>query len=272
MQSSLPRYRLLIEYDGAPFSGWQRQPGATTVESALTDALTVVLRQPVSIVGSGRTDAGVHATGQVAHLDLDREADPELLARAANGLLAHRHGGSVVVLAAERTTDDFHARYDARRRLYYYRASGEPRALDRHLRWIVAPTPDWELMNEEAQHLLGRHDFNSFCITQSGTRNRVCSIEQARWRPEERAGDWRFEIAADRFLHGMVRAIVGTLMQVGRGRRQPGTLAQVLEQRDRRAAGPAAPAHGLVLAAVTYGEDPARDTPLAPQEPSDGQS
>jgi tRNA pseudouridine38-40 synthase len=227
------------------------------VQGALEDALAVVLRQPVPVVGSGRTDAGVHATGQVAHADLPEDTDVGRLRRAVTGVLAQRHGGTVVVLEVARVRDDFHARYDASERRYHYRASGQPRALDRNLRWLVRPEPDWALMNAAAEGLLGRHDFDAFCIAQSATRNRVCEIRSARWRPEERLGDWRFEIAADRFLHGMVRAIVGTLVQVGQGRRQPDAIATILASRDRRFAGPAAPAHGLVLAEVQYG------TPLA---------
>jgi tRNA pseudouridine38-40 synthase len=127
-----------------------------------------------------------------------------------------------------------------------------PRALDRHSRVELRPPPDFDVMNAAARHLLGRQDFDSFCITQSETQNRVCTVERAIWTAEARPGDWYFEIAADRFLHGMVRAVVGTLLEIGRGARLADTLPDVLSARDRRVAGPAAPAHGLVLERVDY--------------------
>ena len=247
----MPTYRLLIEYDGTDFHGWQVQPDRPSVEAALEGALTTALREPIDAVGSGRTDAGVHARGQVAHFVAKQEVDTFRLKRSLNGLLPP----TVAVLSVDRAADAFHARYDARQRLYHYHATGRERALDRLTRWTIRPEPDWEAMNEAARHLLGRHHFGAFCLTQSATTNRVCTVERAGWVQEERAGDWRFEIAADRFLHGMVRAIVGTLVEVGHGKRDGASLPDVLATRDRRSAGPAAPAHGLVLQRVTYPDD-----------------
>jgi len=246
----LPTYRLLIEYEGSGFHGWQIQPNGPTVQKALEDALEVILRTPVNVVGSGRTDAGVHARGQVAHFRFGGDLDVFKLTRSLNSVLPD----SVVVLAAELAPDGFHARYDAIRRTYFYHIATEPRALDRSLKWELRASLDFDLMSEAAQALIGTRDFNSFCITQSETKNRVCSIERAVWIEERRPNDWRFEIAADRFLHGMVRTIVGTLVEIGRGKRPPNDMDGIIAAMDRRSAGQAAPAHGLVLERVDYPE------------------
>jgi tRNA pseudouridine38-40 synthase len=159
-----------------------------------------------------------------------------------------------VVLSVDEAPEGFHARYDARRRRYHYYLATEPRVLDRHTRLFMRPAPDFERMNRAARHLLGKHDFDAFCRARSETTNRICTVYEASWHREARPGDWTFAIEADRFLHGMVRSIVGTLLQVGHNRRDGEQLPDVLASRDRRRAGPAAPAHGLVLEEVSYRE------------------
>jgi len=248
----VPRFRLLVEYDGTRFQGWQVQQNGPSVQAALEAALAVALREPVAIVGAGRTDAGVHARGQVAHFDTDRGVDTHRLLASLGGLLPP----AVVVRAVEPAPDAFHARFDAVRRLYHYHVATAPRALDRLVRVALRPAPDVDAMNRAAFAVLGRHDFSAFCRTRSETINRTCAVETARWVPDGRPGDWRFEVAADRFLHGMVRALVGTLLDVGRGRRPETALADALATRDRRAAGAAAPPHGLVLHHVGYPDSP----------------
>lgn len=244
----MPTTRFLIEYDGTDFHGWQIQPGQRTIQGALEAALATALRQPVAVVGSGRTDAGVHARGQVAHVVSETAPDTYRLRAQLRGLLPE----AIVVRQLERAPEGFHARFDATRRTYHYHVSEEPRALDRRWRVQLAPFPDLNAMNTAAEALLGEHEFSSFCRTRSETTNRVCRVERAQWVPDPRAGDWRFEIAADRFVHGMVRAVVGTLLEIGRGRRAQDSLPSVLAARDRREAGPAAPAHGLVLHHIDY--------------------
>ncbi len=244
----MPTYRLLVEYDGGPFAGWQVQPGKPTVQQSLETALQTALRETVTLVGSGRTDAGVHARGQVAHFACGRAHEARRLQQSLNSLTP----GSVAVLAAEQAPDSFHARYDARARRYVYAVSTSPRALDRATRLFLRPEPDVDRMNEAAARLPGMRDFSAFCRTRSETRNRVCTIETARWEPEARPGDWRFVIEADRFLHGMVRAIVGTLLRIGHGDWHVADMDRIIASSDRRAAGPAAPAHGLCLDRVRY--------------------
>jgi len=240
--------RLLIEYDGTDFAGWQLQPGARTVQGVLEAAFETLLGQPVGVVGSGRTDAGVHARGQVAHALVPHGTDLFRLHRGLSALA----GPDVAVRAVEEAPAGFHARYDARRRVYHYQVSTEPRALDRRMRLELRPVPDFEAMNAAAGMFVGTHHFGAFCRTQSATENRVCTVYEALWEREARPGDWRFRVEADRFLHGMVRAFVGTLLLVGRGQLPAEEIPDILASRDRRRAGPAAPAHGLVLERVDY--------------------
>lgn len=244
----MPTYRMIVEYDGRAFSGWQTQPDRTTVQQEIEDAASTALRLPVRIIGSGRTDAGVHARGQVAHFDVERKFDPRRLRASLNGILPP----SIAVRCLERAPDGFHARYDARLRRYHYYVTTGYRALDRHCRWRIRADTDFDLMNFAASELIGVHNFSAFCRTQSETENRVCRVDRAAWIREEDPGNWHFAIDADRFLHGMVRSIVGTLLEIGQGKRSADDLPTVLKTEDRRMAGPAAPAFGLVLEFVGY--------------------
>jgi tRNA pseudouridine38-40 synthase len=245
----MPRYKLLLEYEGTNYCGWQVQRQDTSIQELVEVALTTALRAPTSVVGSGRTDAGVHARGQVAHFDATETIDEHTLTASLNGLLPD----DIAVRAVEHAGDSFHARYDAIARLYRYYVTTRATALERRFRLRVPPTIRFDLMNQTASELQTRTDFSSFCRTQSDTRNRVCEVTRAAWVAEQ-GGLHYFEIQADRFLHGMVRAIVGTLMEIGRGHRPASDLPRILKARDRREAGPAASPHGLVLERVFYAD------------------
>jgi len=245
----LPTYRLDIEYNGSEWHGWQIQPDHPTIQGAIEAALQTALRKPVSIVGSGRTDAGVHASGQVAHFKVPEEIDPVRLMGSLNGILPD----SVAVRFVQQVPESFHARFDATSRQYRYQISTIPTALDAHLRWFVRPAPDFEAMERAAQYFLGAHDFTSFCKVISETENKVCVIDKASWTLSEgNHGRYDFVIRADRFLHGMVRAIVGTLIEVGQGKRDEHAIPGLIAAQDRTRAGFAAPARGLILERVEY--------------------
>jgi tRNA pseudouridine38-40 synthase len=240
--------RLVVAYDGGPFSGFARQRDRRTVQGELEDALRRLAGRPVVTVGAGRTDAGVHARGQVVHADLPPGLDPERVRRALNGDL----GPAITVREASWVPPGFDARLSARRRSYVYRVddSGAPDPL---LRGFVLAWPrplDLPRMREAASPLLGEHDFAAFCRSRPGstTTRRLRSVGVRR-----RRGLVEVRLVADAFCWQMVRGIVGHLLLVGDGRRDPASTAGVLAAADRSRAGNIAPAHGLVLEAVSYG-------------------
>src|SRR6266542_3888226 len=243
----LRRLRLLVAYDGGAFTGFARQPDRRTVQGELEAVLARLAREPVETVGAGRTDAGVHARGQVVHADVPGRLDPARVRRAVNATL----GPAVVVRAADWAPDGFDARFSARRRTYVYRIddSGGPDPLTRGfvLAW---PRPlDLERMRSAAAPLVGEHDFAAFCRQRPGssTRRRLRSIGVRRVR-----GLVEVRLVADAFCWQMARSIVGYLLGVGDGRRDPDGTAGVLAGRDRSKVGDVAPPHGLVLESVGY--------------------
>lgn len=244
----MPTYKLIIEYDGSAFGGWQFQPNAITVQQTIEDALQIAARERISIMGSGRTDAGVHARGQVAHFRTEQTLDIGKLLYSLNALMPQ----SVVIRRIETTHDDFHARFDAKERRYHYYISFEPFALERNARYLVRPAANIEAMNEAAAFLIGKHHFGSFCLAHSETQNRICTLYKAQWIQEANPLHWHFQIYGTRFLHGMVRAIVGTLIEIGHGKREVQDMTRILAAQHRGAAGFAAPPHGLVLEQVLY--------------------
>jgi tRNA pseudouridine38-40 synthase len=245
----MPRYRLVIEYDGGPFVGWQIQADGTSVQGAITDAVERFCGERVSIQGAGRTDAGVHALGQVAHLDLAKAWDTDTVRDALNAYLRPH---PVAVLKAEQVADDFDARFSATQRRYLYRIVNRRAdlALESARAWRIARSLDAGAMHEAAQRLLGRHDFTTFRAAECQAQSPVKTLDRL---DVERAGDEvRVHAAARSFLHTQVRSMVGSLAFVGDGRWSGDDLVKVLEARDRSACAPLAPPEGLYLVSVAY--------------------
>jgi tRNA pseudouridine38-40 synthase len=245
----MPRYKLIVEYDGSPFVGWQRQKNGRSVQQALEEAVVAFCQHRATIKGAGRTDAGVHALGQVAHFDLPQDWPEDTVRDAIN---AHLRPEPVAVLSAEKVTEDFDARFSAVKRHYLYRIVDRraPPALDRGRVWSV-PTPlDAEAMHRAGQSLVGKHDFTTFRSSQCQARSPVKTLDRL---DVSRAGD-EIAIRADArsFLHNQVRSMVGALKKVGEGKWPVSEVAAALASQNRARSGPVAPAHGLYLVAVDY--------------------
>ena len=245
----MPRYRLTIEYHGAPFVGWQRQENGPSVQSALVDALARLGEPNVDVVGAGRTDAGVHALGQVAHMDLTRAWEPFRLSEALNH---HLKPAPVAVVAAARAADAFHARFDAVERRYLYRlvCRRAPLAVENGLAWRLPHALDVDAMRAGAAHLVGRHDFTTFRSVQCQAQSPVKTLDALEIDAD--GGDIHIRTRARSFLHHQVRSFVGTLERVGAGKWRPEHVAEALAARDRKACGPVAPPWGLYLTEVRY--------------------
>ncbi|MEO0679648.1 MAG: tRNA pseudouridine(38-40) synthase TruA, partial [Pseudomonadota bacterium] len=242
----MPRCKLTIEYDGRPFSGWQRQADRPSVQQALEDALRALEPEAEGVTGAGRTDAGVHATGQVAHCDVAKAWDPFRLAEALNW---HLKLAPVAVLRAERAANDFHARFDAVERRYLYRIVQRrgPLTLDRGQAWRSPVALDVAAMREAAAHLIGRHDFTTFRSSMCQAKSPVKTLDEIAVEEVVTPGgtELRLRFRARSFLHNQVRGLVGTLERVGAGKWPPERAAQALAARDRAACGPVAPPDGL---------------------------
>lgn len=253
----MPRYALKLEYNGAPFSGWQRQKAHPSVQQSLEEALRKLDPTVASIAAAGRTDAGVHATGQVAHCDMARDWAPFRLREALN---FHLKPAPVAVLAAARVTDEFHARFSANERRYLFRllARRAPAVLERGLVWQVGHPLALEKMREAAAHLIGQHDFTTFRATHCQAKSPIKTLDHLKIEalPLPHGTEFRFHLAARSFLHNQVRSIVGTLERVGAGSWSPNDVKTALAARDRAACGPVCPPQGLYLSQVNYPEDP----------------
>lgn len=241
------RYFITFSYDGTAYHGWQIQPHSVTVQEELQKALSTLMRKPMEVVGAGRTDTGVHARKMIAHFDHDEVLDCSQLVYKLNKLLPR----DIAVQHVEPVADDMHARFSAKSRTYHYYVHLDKNPFLRSYSWQVYGNPDFELMNRAARVLMEYKDFTSFSKVNTDTKTNDCTITEARW---DRVGEdqWRFTVTANRFLRNMVRAIVGTLMEVGRGRMTIDQLRSVIEAKDRCRAGDSVPGNALFLVEVLY--------------------
>lgn len=251
------RAALLVEYDGGRYSGWQRQKNAKTIQGCLEDAMREITGQErCEVIGSGRTDAGVHALGQVAHVKM-----PKPLRLPANKLSAALNATlprDIRVLWSAIPHEEFHARYDARQREYVYAVMRRPSVFERWYSWQTIFPFDGTMLNEVAPVFLGRHDFTTFSKFNSDTKSYVCDVSECHWEQRDEEA-WTLTIRADRFVFSMVRSLVGAMMDVARGKREVDEVADALTAMDRSLNSPLAPAKGLYLSRVFYENDPLAD-------------
>lgn len=240
------RYRLTVEYDGIGFKGWQRQPDARTVEGVIEEACEQVLQQPVDLIGQGRTDAGVHARGQVAHLDLDGQVDIADLLYRVNGMIGHQ----VQITDFQRVEADFHARFDAVAREYMYTLNKNHYPLEHRYSWSLPRDADLNKIRECAGLFLGEHDFEGFSKLNEEQEHGRCTVFVSEF--EESSRVLRYRIKANRFLRNMVRRIVGSMVRVGEGKLSAEDLKTLLDDPGAGIASHAAPAKGLQLVHVFY--------------------
>lgn len=262
------RYFITFSYDGTAYHGWQIQPNGISVQEVLQKALSTLLRQDIEVVGAGRTDAGVHAKMMVAHFDVNSQfiihnsqlglregnsqsqvADSELaqLVYKLNKILPR----DIAVQKVERVSDEMHARFSATRRTYHYFIHTRKDPFLRHYSWQVYGSLDFAKMNEAAKVLMEYTDFTSFSKVNTDTKTNLCTVTEAHW-DELEPGVWRFTVSANRFLRNMVRAIVGTLVEVGRGKLTLDGFRKVIEQKNRCSAGESVPGNALFLVDIEY--------------------
>ena len=241
------RYFIYFSYDGTNYHGWQIQPNANSVQEELQKALTTLLRKDVEVVGAGRTDTGVHARFMAAHFDYDTQVDCHQLKYKLNRLLPR----DIAVTKIEHVADDMHARFSAVSRTYRYYVTTSKDPFNRNYSWQTHFELDFALMNEAAALLRDYDDFGAFCKSHSDVKTTLCDVMYAKWH-QTSDDSWYFEITANRFLRNMVRAVVGTLVEVGRHRMTIDDFRKVIEGKKRTEAGESMPGHALFLERVEY--------------------
>jgi tRNA pseudouridine38-40 synthase len=257
----MARFKLTLEYDGTPFVGWQRQSGLPSVQGVLEDCFSDLLGESIAVWGSGRTDAGVHAKGQVAHVDISKPYTPFAIQGALNKRLRNV---PIAILAVEEVSSDFHARFSAISRSYEYKILNQRTApaLDRNRMWWVIRTLSSEAMAEAANYLVGHHNFSSFRNSQCQASSPFKTLDEL---SVERRGDLiLIKARARSFLHNQVRNMVGTLKRVGEGSWSPQKVKEILEAQDRRCAGPTAPPFGLYLTNIQFEDVCASESSIFP--------
>lgn len=245
----MARYFLDISYKGTNYHGWQIQPNAHTVQAEIQSCLSKVLRQDVSIMGSGRTDTGVHAIQQVAHFEVESELDCDDLAYKLNSILPE----DISINNCRLVKSESHARFDASERAYKYYVNKKKSPFVTGLSYYFKEDLNIDLMNEAASKLLGGQDFESFSRVKTEVNNFICTITKAEWFKQN--DQLVFHVRANRFLRGMVRALVGTLIEVGRGKLKVEEFVNIIDSKNRRVAGRAVPPHGLFLTEVKYPQE-----------------
>ena len=249
------RYFITLSYDGSAYHGWQIQPNGTSVQETLQQALSTLLRTSIEVVGAGRTDAGVHATMMVAHFDFPASEDEVCAVPLDCAQLTYKLNKilppDIAVQQVRPVADDMHARFSATLRTYHYFVHLRKNPFRRRYSWQLYGDIDFQRMNEAASALLEYRDFTSFSKVNTDTKTNECLITEAHW-DELEPGVWRFTISANRFLRNMVRAIVGTLIEVGRGKLSIEDFRQVIEQKDRCSAGESVPGNALFLVDIKY--------------------
>lgn len=238
--------KLVVEYDGTDFHGWQFQPGLRTIQGQIQNALKIIFKNDINVIGSGRTDTGVHARGQVANFLTDHSMSVSTVKAALNGNLPR----DVRIISAEEVDENFHARYDAIKRHYSYTITRQEKAINRFYAWCYKSELNIENMQQASNYLLGKHDFKAFCHANENANHYRCFVEEIVWEQNDEL--IILNIIANRFLHNMVRIIVGTMINVGRGFTPVEQIPQILKSHDRRNAGLTVPAKGLFLEKVYY--------------------
>lgn len=245
------RYFLKIAYDGTDFHGWQRQPNAVSVQETIEEALSIICREKIEIVGAGRTDTGVHAREMFAHFDCNEIKDPDRFSSSLNKLV----GNAISIGRPIRVKPDAHARFDAISRAYKYHIIFGKNPFEFKFSHNMVRKPDVEKMNEAASVLLETEDFTSFAKLHSDAKTNICKVSVARWEQQPDSDKIVFTIKADRFLRNMVRSVVGTLLEVGTGKININEFREIIDRKDRCAAGTSMPAKGLFLEAIEYPEE-----------------